>query len=462
MSKSDLGSLGFGQLSKELRGSEFGNTSLSKRYEKMVDAIAQRPKLGFPEIFRSEADLEGAYRFLRNPSVQWHKAIAPHYDATVKRCLSQKEIIVIHDTTECGFSGESTREGLGYINQGGQGFFAHCALAVTAGEQKIPLGVLGLSTIARKQKKKITDQRDPNRESLRWGRMVEQTEERLHSSGSQCAIIHTMDREADIFPLFDDLQKANRQFVIRLCHDRILSDECIFSSISEALKDLVPVSEERIVVSKRARNRGRNKKYARERRMANVQYFSTNVEIKRPGRAPLHCNKTLLLNIVHAREIDAPEDVEPVNWTLATCFAVKTAKQVARVIEIYRTRWVIEEYFKVIKTGCSYERRQLESLHTLLNAMALIIPVAHRLLLLRSISRLKEIDASWVITTTQRKILQALEETRLAKNATGTDIMLAVAKLGGHIKNNGDPGWQVLWRGYEELLKYEIGWRAKK
>jgi hypothetical protein len=35
--------------------------------------------------------------------------------------------------------------------------------------------------------------------------------------------------------------------------------------------------------------------------------------------------------------------------------------------------------------------------------------------------------------------------------------MLAIAAEGGHIKNNADPGWQVLGRGYEKLLHMELG-----
>ena len=35
--------------------------------------------------------------------------------------------------------------------------------------------------------------------------------------------------------------------------------------------------------------------------------------------------------------------------------------------------------------------------------------------------------------------------------------MLAIAQLGGHIKNNGDPGWIVLGRGYDRLLMLEEG-----
>jgi hypothetical protein len=35
--------------------------------------------------------------------------------------------------------------------------------------------------------------------------------------------------------------------------------------------------------------------------------------------------------------------------------------------------------------------------------------------------------------------------------------MLAVAALGGHLKNNGEPGWIVLGRGMEDLLLLEHG-----
>ena len=37
--------------------------------------------------------------------------------------------------------------------------------------------------------------------------------------------------------------------------------------------------------------------------------------------------------------------------------------------------------------------------------------------------------------------------------------MLGIAGLGGHIKNNGDPGWIVLGRGLDKLLAFEEGYR---
>lgn len=58
-----------------------------------------------------------------------------------------------------------------------------------------------------------------------------------------------------------------------------------------------------------------------------------------------------------------------------------------RVVDIYRMRWLIEEYFKALKTGCAIEKRQLESKHALVNALAVLIPIAWRLLRLRALAR---------------------------------------------------------------------------
>ena len=65
----------------------------------------------------------------------------------------------------------------------------------------------------------------------------------------------------------------------------------------------------------------------------------------------------------------------PVRWVLLTTLPVDSVEQVELVIDCYRRRWLIEEYFKAIKTGCAYEKRQLESSDTLLNALALFVPL---------------------------------------------------------------------------------------
>lgn len=70
-----------------------------------------------------------------------------------------------------------------------------------------------------------------------------------------------------------------------------------------------------------------------------------------------------------------------------TSLPTGTSEEIAFVVDCYRARWVVEESFKAIKTGCQYERRQLETADSLLNALAIFASVAWRLLLLRYLAR---------------------------------------------------------------------------
>ncbi len=453
---------------EEMKAADFGNLHLTKRYGRMLDAIMQCPGDSFPDIFNTEADLEGAYRFLRNPNVTWHKAIASHLNATVIRAQVAGKILAIHDTTDFTFPGEEPREGLGFVNQTTcRGFFGHFAFAVSGDSSRTPLGIVGVETYSRKGKPKRNPShrsfQDPNRESLRWGRLVSDVQSRLNS---HTEVIHVMDREADIYGLLDELCFNNQRFVIRLCYDRALKD-LPGTKVSDALQDLKVVCEREVVLSRRAKNRCNKKENKthppRERRTARLAFSATTVEIKRPHHHNVTHTKALRLNVIHVEELDPPNAEQKVEWKLITTEPIQTTEEITEVVDIYRSRWLIEEYFKVLKTGCNYEKRQLESLQTLLNALALFVPVAHRLLLLRNLSRTTpQLPADCVLTKIQIEILLCLPKSKLAHAPSVRDALFEIARLGGHIKNNGDPGWLTIWRGYRKLLLYEVAWSAKK
>jgi hypothetical protein len=132
-------------------------------------------------------------------------------------------------------------------------------------------------------------------------------------------------------------------------------------------------------------------------------------------------------------------------------------------VEIYRTRWLIEEFFKALKTGCGMEQRELESLHTLTNALALCIPIAYQLLALRHLARSKPTaPAHLVLSPTQLAILQA--KARLVLEPNAQQALEAVAYLGSHFVpfSRKQPGWRVLARGMEKLLALKEGWLAAR
>jgi hypothetical protein len=145
---------------------------------------------------------------------------------------------------------------------------------------------------------------------------------------------------------------------------------------------------------------------------------------------------------------------------LVTTEPIETPEDIERVVDFYRARWLIEEFFKALESGCDFEGRQLETRAALLNALALFSAVAWRLLLLRSLAREHSDEpAEEALTEVQLKILRR-ESKRVALGASVTvrEAYLAIAGLGGHLKRNGEPGWQTLGRGFEDLLQFERGW----
>jgi hypothetical protein len=132
-------------------------------------------------------------------------------------------------------------------------------------------------------------------------------------------------------------------------------------------------------------------------------------------------------------------------------------------VDFYRARWTIEEFFKAIKTGCAFEKRQIEDLHGLLNVLALCAPIAWQMLALRAEARRKpDRLAAEILTKTQVDVLRVFARKPLPDKPTVRDALLAIAALGGHIRRNGEPGWQTLGRGYEQLLTLVQGWNAAK
>jgi hypothetical protein len=147
---------------------------------------------------------------------------------------------------------------------------------------------------------------------------------------------------------------------------------------------------------------------------------------------------------------------------LITTEPISTAAEIEAVVDHYRHRWQIEEFFKALKTGCSFEERQLESLKTLTNALALFLPIAWQMLLLRAVSRATpNAPAETVLTSIQIEVLRHYEPEKLPRRGvTAHHALMAVAGLGGHLKRNGPPGWRTLSYGMQELVAMTDAWEA--
>lgn len=449
-------------IADEVADAKLGDSRLAKRLTALVTAIVDRPAESFPKAL-DDAELEAAYRFFGNAEVTPDAILAPHFRQSAKRSAEHADVLVVHDTSQFEFSGTVTREGLGRLVNPGQGFFGHFSLAVAANGSREPLGLLAVETIFRLDKAKPKRQRkssDSRGESARWPRGIEAAERLLDG---KTRAIHVMDREADSYPILAGLHDADRSYVIRAFQNRVLvGDE--EQHLKDAAKAAQRSFEREVPLSRRPHIPGAPGKRhpARKGRLARLSFAATTVEIPRTAKAKRGSSTSLALNVVYVVERRPPRGEPPVEWFLLTNLPVATADDIAFVVDCYRGRWMIEEYFKALKTGCAYEKRQLESAHSLLNAMAVLAPVAWRLLLLRHLARdAPERPASAALTPTQLDVLRAVARRPIPAKPTVQDVMLAIAALGGHLPRNGNPGWLVLGRGMHDLLILELGWRAR-
>jgi len=443
---------------------DLGDLRLDERFSMIARRAAVRPSASFPAMTDADSECKALYRFVGNERVDPARVLEPHIDATRRRVSEHPLVLVAHDTSEISFGGEGRRPGLGLLPNG-QGFLAHIALAIVPGEERLPLGVIAAQAIFRDEKLGSSEsrRRAPDKESRRWYALAHLAQQRA----GRTSLIHLMDREADGFELLAQLVLDNSRFVVRVKHDRRAEGTAgEQKSVFDLMASSPVVLERDVKLTRRSKKRPlgpRRSHPPREGRTARVVISAAPIVLHRPSKRLGKLPATISLHVVRVYEPSPPPGEERVEWYLYTTESIDTAEQVAAVVDYYRARWTIEEFFKSLKTGCALEKRQLEGRRSFVNTLALFIPIAWRMLFFRSLARLPNPPpAEQVLTATQREVLGAVQTRRLPDDATAADALLAVAALGGHLRRNGQPGWQVIARGYEKLLSLEEGWCARR
>lgn len=456
----------------EFDGDSLGDRRLDERLRRIVSLAASEPGDSFPEQMASVADREALYRFLTNAKVTMASVLSGHLRQTRERLLGHRVIRVVHDTTTFRFVGD--REGLGAIRGGAKGFLGHIALAIAADETREPLGVLGVQPYIHQDavahqgmtpSERVAATRSKPRaakESARWEHMALQVSAAL-PEGVQA--LHVMDQEADDYDVLAALHEAQLRYVIRmdpqrqttarLCVKDLLAAQpaTVFRTVR-----LTPRSPQKAVTT-----RGRHP--ARDERDATLQIRWGAITLARRQYSDSH-TPTLSLWAVHVFEPDPPPGDVRIEWMLVTSDPVQSVDDATDVVDHYRARWLIEDYFKALKTGCAFEKRQLTTFAGLVRALALFIPMAWRLLILRHLGRADSpLPVRRCLDREQLRLLRKLLDRRryrLPTRPTVREVMLGIAALGGHIANNGSPGWIVLGRGLTRLLDAEVGWQLAR
>ena len=189
-------------------------------------------------------------------------------------------------------------------------------------------------------------------------------------------------------------------------------------------------------------------------------------------RSDLQSHPPLTLWGVYVREENPPADAKPIDWLLLTTEEVETAPQAADLVAFYSRRWRIEEWHRILKSGCQVEEHQHQTGERLKRAIALDVVLAWRIQLLVLLGRqVPELPCDIFFDNWEVKVLEALQPQKSADKvgpggkgkrpiALGEAVTL-VAQLGGYLARGSDPppGAECLWKGMSRLSGMAEGYR---
>lgn len=379
---------------------------LNGRMGEILGQLGGSPSASIPSACRTWSETLAAYRFFDNPKVTFEKLLESHISATYRRITSHPVVIVAQDTTEVELTRPERKVvGAGPLDSGSRwGAFLHPMMSFTP--EGTPLGLVYAQAWARdeppkgarpKKQQEHDRKHTPfeDKESYRWYESLHQAEDVAQQS-PQTHVVCVADSEADIYELLEYPTNERFDWIIRGCQNRSLrnSEKGIEEANTSAfLREKVLSTKVRFTNEIHVRKReskipgdARNRKQSRPARDAVVEIRATRVKL----RAPWRCDKKLsdaAVNVVLVTEVDPPQDEEPIEWMLLTSLPITSARQIKAAIQYYTVRWMIEVYFRTLKSSCRIEERQFETIDRVLNAIAIYLIVAWRSLYVCRIAR---------------------------------------------------------------------------
>ena len=191
----------------------------------------------------------------------------------------------------------------------------------------------------------------------------------------------------------------------------------------------------------------------RRARLAETTLRYEPVALPCPQAAPLK------LWMVHAREERPPRDAEALEWFLLTTVPVRSAEDAMRILQWYALRWRIEDYFRILKSGCKVEELQHHSAERLERAIAIKMVVGWRIQLMVDSGARSRSCPPRCCSPTSSCACSPPSLARAASLPPGTWARRSSGSLvfGGWLGRTRDPpGAQLLWHGYTQLAAMSL------
>lgn len=335
-----------------------------------------KPSAIINRFANDRASIVGYHRFLNNAKVCYHAIMEGHYESLARK-VKGKDLICIQDTSEYMYGHHS-----GILKSGTLGRISH---DFTLGVRVHPMLVLdacdefayGFSSLeiinrdpesADKHQRKYKQLKIEEKESYRWIQAALNTKELLREAKSVTIV---GDRESDIYQLWSRIPDERTHLVIRSSLTRVFTNQQ-----GERIHPNDPKKRVgQITLSIPADSDKKQKA-----RQAKVELYVQKAWTQRPVSIKTEDSPSVPLTVVVAKELPSEDIDDPIEWILLTDKKVSTFQEAITIISIYKSRWNIEQIFRLTKhKGFQLESSQLETGHAIENLIAMVFIAAIRI-----------------------------------------------------------------------------------
>lgn len=403
---------------KEFGGAPLGDARLSKRLVKAAEAKADEPWRAFCGVAQGDwAAVKGYYRLIDTAdesAVTMANILQPHRERTIRRMQGQRTVLCIQDGSDLNYNGLTECEGLGEMgaNQTGaqiRGLHLHSTLAVSA--NGLPLGVLHAQCLA--PESKLAEEDRPSyaipieeKKTFTWIEhhrdMVAVAAEMPHTQ-----LIDVCDREADFFEIFDEQRRnPSVELLVRAQYNRTVTEEPF--KLFEAIRQSPVQSRVRVHIPRQSARPKRSKQQARPKRPARIADMAVRYMRIQLRPARYHSDKPPIdIWVVHALE-NPRAKVEAVEWFLLTTVNISSPKVAEQCLRWYCLRWRIEDWHRVLKSGCGIEDLTHKTADRMRRAIAINLVIAWRIMVMTLLGReMPNLPAEVLFSDVELRTLQA-------------------------------------------------------
>ena len=260
--------------------------------------------------------------------------------------------------------------------------------------------------------KKAQDRPIEEKETYRWLTTIDDLNEAAEYL-PETELSAVGDRESDMFELFDHRRrKAPRiQLLVRAKHNRCLEENS--RKLFDHLAALPVMAQAQIEVPRQREKKSKPSKPGRiavPARTAHVDVKWDQVTLSPPDTLQTRNLQPVEIYALSVVERHSPEGAKPLRWVLLTTVPIRSRKEALRCLRWYTMRWRIEEWHRVLKSGCRIESHQHRTADGLARAICIDAVIAWRVMLLALLGReVPEMPCELLFSSWECRLLERLQ-----------------------------------------------------